>query len=432
MQTDRYGLDLSTGSGEARDAYVDAIDRMLAAHGGVEDRLGEAIAADPNFAMAHVAMARQHQLMARGAEARHAAETAVGLLDGVSERERGHIEILADVVSGRIPSSLERTRSHLEHYPRDAFALSPACGVFGSIGFSGRVDREPEQLALLEPLAEAYGEDWWFLTVHAFALLEMGRWEQGRALAERSLEIKPDNSHGAHTLAHALYEGGADDVALAFLGQWLDSADPASLMHCHNWWHYSLLLLGADRHDEARDAFGANCLPGTNASPTINVVTDSASFLWRAELAGVPRDDAAWESVRVYYEENFRRPIVFVDAHAGLPYAALGRTEDLVGCIEQLQELGEQGKLPAGTLGATLNTAWQAFTAEQWSSVIGLLEPVMSEVVRIGGSRAQRDMVVNTLIAALVADGRPGEAAAVATAVGERQPNRPIANFSAG
>ena len=33
--------------------------------------------------------------------------------------------------------------------------------------------------------------------------------------------------------------------------------------------------------------------------------------------------------VREYYEANFRRPIVFVDAHAGLAYAALGKTDEL-------------------------------------------------------------------------------------------------------
>ena len=36
---DRYGLELSTSSAAARDAYVEAIDRMLAADGQVEDCL---------------------------------------------------------------------------------------------------------------------------------------------------------------------------------------------------------------------------------------------------------------------------------------------------------------------------------------------------------------------------------------------------------
>ena len=429
MLQDRYGLDVSTSSTEARDAYVDGIDRMLAADGQVEEALAAATDADPDFALAHSAIARQHQLMARGKEARATAEAAVEMAAGATPREQRHAEIILNLVSGQVPASLELTHEHLAEYPRDAFVLAPACGVFGSIGFSGRIDREPEQLALIEPLAGAYGDDWWFQTVHAFALLEMGRWDQGRDLAQRSLEQRPDNSHAAHTLAHALYEGGQDDEAREFMAGWLPDSDRGSLMHCHNWWHYSMLLTMNGEHDAAAEAFSQNCLPGHTDSPSINVFTDSASFLWRSELAGAPHNREHWEIVRDYLGEQFRRPIVFVDAHAGLPFAALGQTEELTACIAQLQELGEGGRLPAGTLAATLTRAYEAFVNERWSSVIDTLEPVMDQVVCIGGSRAQRDLVTNTLLAAYVNDDRMGDARAFLDGVHDRQPSRPVAGL---
>ena len=159
---DRYGLELSTTSSEARDAYVDAIDRMLAADGHVEETLAHAIEADPSFALAHIAVARQHQLMARGKEARAVAEEASELVATATEREQRHVEILANLITGQVPRSLELTREHIVDHPRDAFALAPSCGVFGTIGFSGRIGREQEQLELLEPLATHYGDDWWY------------------------------------------------------------------------------------------------------------------------------------------------------------------------------------------------------------------------------------------------------------------------------
>ena len=431
MLQDRYGLELSTSSEAARDAYVDAVDRMLGAYGLVEETLTQAIEADPDFALAHAAVARQHQLMARGREARDVAEKAMELAAGATAREQQHVAIIHHLVSGQIPQSLAMTREHLNAYPRDAFVLNPATGVFGSIGFSGRVDREPELLALLEPLAPHYGDDWWFQTVHAFALVETGQWERGRDLALASLDQRADNPHAAHTLAHALYEGGADDEATEFMAGFLPESDRASLMHCHNWWHYSLLLLMTGQTDAAWEAFSQNCLPGHTDSPSINVMTDSASFLWRAELAGVARDEAAWEVVRSYFEENFRRPIVFVDAHAGLAYAALGESEALEACIDQLQELGEAGKLPAETVAATLTRGYQAYAAAQWDTSIGILEPVIDEVVRIGGSRAQRDLVLNTLLSAYVKAGRGDEAHALLNSA-DRQPSRPVAGLAAG
>ena len=232
MLTDRYGLELTTTSNEACDAYIDAVDRMLAADGQVEATIDAVLAADPEFALGHVAQARQHHLMMRGKDARTSIETAAEFVAGATKREQQHVEIFSRLLSGRVPESLDLTREHLTEFPTDAFALAPATGVFGSIGFSGRADREEELVALLDPLADHYGDDWWFKMVHAFAKLETGDWATARTLAERSLELRSTNAHGAHTLAHALFEAGADDEALAFMGDFLPGADRDSLMHC--------------------------------------------------------------------------------------------------------------------------------------------------------------------------------------------------------
>ncbi|WP_420445672.1 tetratricopeptide repeat protein [Candidatus Poriferisodalis sp.] len=426
---DRYGLDLSTSSAAARDAYVDGIDRMLAAEAGVEASLAEALEADPDFALAHAAMARQHQLYVRPAEAQASAEAAVRLSDAATARERQHVEIVRLLVSGKVPQGLDLIGQHVADYPRDAFALSPACGVFGAIGFSGRIGREAELLAFLEPLAIHYGDDWWFATVHAFALIEQGQWDRGRRMAERSLEQRPTSGHGVHTLIHALFEAGDDDEAVDFLDGWLPASDRSSVLHCHIWWHYALALLAVERFDAAWQAFRHNCLPGATTSPPITVFSDSSSFLWRLELAGNPRDRDTWERVREFYEENFAQPIVFVDAHLGLMYAALGETEQLQASISLLTELGEAGRLPAETTGATLARAYAAFINERWSTVVDLLEPLIGQVVRIGGSRAQRDLVTNTLLAAYVNGDRMAEARAFLEQVVDRRPTRPVAGL---
>lgn len=426
MMKDRYGLELSTTSAVAGEAYIDAIDRMLAADAGIAAVLDTCLQADPAFAMAHAALAREHQLYGRLKEARACAETAVELVADASRRERQHVEIINRLVSGQIPKSLELTREHLQDYPRDAFVLNPACGVFGTIGFGGSIGREAEQLALLEPLVGDYGDDWWFLTVYAFALLETGQWKKGRQLAERALAQRPTNAHGAHTLAHALFESGDDAEALSFMSEWMPGSNKDSLLHCHIWWHYALLLMTTGDHDAAMQGFSENCLPGTTTSPSINVFTDSVAFLWRAELAGAPRVKAHWEKLLAYYSEQFRRPIVFVDAHVGLVYAALGLTEQMEACIAELQELGEQGKLPAGTTAASITKGYAAFAKQDWGGAIDHLDSVMDQLVRIGGSRAQRDLQVNTLLAAYVNADRGEDAASFLSTHQERQPSRPV------
>ena len=428
---DRYGLELSTSSASARDSYVEGIDRMLSAEAGVDDCLSAAIAADPGFALPHAALARQHQLYVRPAEARASAEAAVRLSHGATVREQQHVEIVRQLVRGQVPQGLELIRRHIIDYPRDAFALAPACGVFGAIGFSGRIGREAELLALLEPLATHYGDDWWFATVHAFALIETGQWDRGRKLAERALEQRPATPHGAHTLVHALFEAGDDDEAVEFLDGWLPRSDRASVLHCHIWWHYALVLMAVSRHDDAWQAFRYNCLPGETASPPITVFSDSSSFMWRSALAGQPRDREIWQRVREFYEERFPQPMVFVDAHVGLVYAVLGETEQLQATISQLHDLGEAGRLPAGNTGVALARAYGAFVDEQWGTVIDILEPLIPQVVRIGGSRAQRDLMTNTLLAAYVKADRLDDARQFLAGVMDRQPSRPVAGLIA-
>ena len=434
MLTDRYGNQLSTSSEDARDAYVEAIDRMLAGDGDVEGPLAAAVAADQEFALAHVATARQHHLMARGKEARATIEVARELARTASAREQRHTEIYAAIISGQVPKSLELTKAHLAEHPRDAFVVAPASGVFGSIGFSGRIDRTQEQLDFIAPLADDYGDDWWYLTAHAFALGEVGDWAKGRELAERALELRPDSAHAAHTLAHVLYEAGADDEALSFMNDWVPSADPRGILHCHIWWHYAVLLVGTGRLDDAWEAFSNNCLPGQTTSPDINVFTDASSFLWRGELAGMPRRDDAWQRVRDHYEASFRKPIVFVDCHAGLPYAALGDADTLDATAELLGELAEQGRLPAGTFGQTVARAYGAYAAGDWGAVIDILEPAMAELPRIGGSRAQSDLVTNTLLAAYMHDGRADAVAALLDREHDelhRRPSHAVAGLAA-
>lgn len=426
MLKDRYDLELSTTSTEARDHYVELIDKMLAADGQIQQTIDAVLDADPEMALAHAAQAREHMLYGRPKEARSSAETAASFAKNASRREQQHVEIIRHLVTGQIPKSFELTLEHIQDYPRDAFVLNPASGVFGTIGFSGRVTRETDQIELLEPLKTHYGNDWWFLTVYAFALLETGQWREARKLMEQSLEQRPTNSHGAHTFVHALFESGDDAEALSYMQDWIPNAPQDSLLRCHNWWHYALLLLVNGDQAGAYKALEENCLPGTTNSPSINVLTDSVSFLWRAELSGAERNLKHWQSLLEYYDSQFRQPIVFVDAHIGLVFAALGDFERLDQCIDELTALGENNRLPAGTTAASLTKAYRAFAKQDWSGAIELFEPMMEQLVRIGGSRAQRDLQTNTLLAAYMKDGRSEQAKTFLATQHDRQPSRPV------
>src|SRR6267142_1952650 len=115
--TDRFGLSLSSVSAEAVASYVAGVDLLLSANVGAEAQLEHAVAADPNFALAHIARARMLQLRARMPEARVAAAQAKALCEDVTPRERQHIDAIALVVDGAAVEALAMVRSHASEYP---------------------------------------------------------------------------------------------------------------------------------------------------------------------------------------------------------------------------------------------------------------------------------------------------------------------------
>jgi hypothetical protein len=166
MLEDHYGLAVSTTSAAARDAYVQGCDLYLSMYPGALAAFDQAIAADPNFALAFAGKARVQQL--RGDLAARESMTA------------------ASAVASELPP---RVASHLAFFgslwPARPRRLWPHCGCTstsanGLIGSSGRVEQKRELLALLDGLAASYGDDWWFTGHHAFALAENGPHEAAR------------------------------------------------------------------------------------------------------------------------------------------------------------------------------------------------------------------------------------------------------------
>src|SRR3569623_2788202 len=135
---DRYGLPLSTSSDQAASAYRDGVDLMLAGWTGTAEMLERAIAADPEFALAHIARARLHSFYQQGDLARKKATVARELVaKHGTERERSHVETLALAVEGRPVEALAATLKHVETWPRDAMVLALPHGAFGLNAFSG-------------------------------------------------------------------------------------------------------------------------------------------------------------------------------------------------------------------------------------------------------------------------------------------------------
>jgi Flp pilus assembly protein TadD len=432
MLTDRYELPLSTASSAARDAYVEGCEAKLTMYPGAIERLDRAIAADPGFALAHTAKA--HVLLERGeaAAARASIAAANSLSPGLSAREASHIAFFDLLAAGDAEGALSALPAHLNAWPRDALVLGTTAFTNGLIGSSGRAGQKRALLDLLDRLASSYGDDWWFTAHHGMALSENGERDAARPKIDRSLAQNPKNPWAAHARAHFCYEEGDPDAARAFLAAWLPTYPRNGLLYSHLSWHLALGELEAGDAAAASRRFREAFSPDVHSGPPRGKLNDAVSFLWRWELAGHPRDAEAWRMMDDFANSAFPRAgVAFSDMHIALTQVVAGNDAALEARARQIEELAGQGRYPSGPCIPAVSRAFTLFERRDFSAAIDALQPIAGELERIGGSRAQLDLVVFTLVKAYLAANRLDDARRMLSARRPRRSGIPVAGMAA-
>ena len=321
MLADRYGLSLSTPSQVARDTYVKAADCILSAVAGAQAHLERVLEADPDFALAHIALARTMLLVAQVPQARTAAAKARELATRTTPREQGHVNAIALAIEGKAADALVATR------------------------------------------------------------------------------------------VHVLYEKGEPERASGYLTGCMPGFAKEGLLNCHLSWHVALLALELGEFERAWQVYRADVHPGGAWGPPLNVATDSPAFLWRSELAGQPRRPELWREVHDFVGTSFPKAgLAFADVHRAVACSATGDSAGLEQLVNELRERLTAGKLPAGEVIVKLTEAFGAFARSEWDGAIRLFEQALPSTVRMGGSRAQRDLVEYTLVAAYLKAGKADDA----------------------
>ena len=176
------------------------------------------------------------------------------------------------------------------------------------------------------------------------------------------------------------------------------------------------------RAQDAWEFYRAHLRPGASTGPPLNTLTNSASFLFRAEMAGEARDPELWRELSGYATQWFPAPgIAFADVHGALAHALAGNADALAKIVD-----GAKG--PAKDIVAPISRAFRAFARSDWTGAIGELETVMAAHERVGGSRAQRDLIEYALVVSLLRAGRIEEARRLLQTRRLRRPNERLAD----
>src|SRR5262249_6354000 len=179
----------TTSSLEALKAYS-AAKAALYAHGGPAaiPHLRQAIAIDPQFAMAHADLGFMSWNMGQTDLGAEQVRIAYGLRDRVSDREKRYILMLYDrEVTGNLQKELQTLESWAQTYPRDASAHGILAGwvAFGTGNYERGIQAAQESMRLDPDNPFAYVGAKHNLLLDRFTQAE----EVLRLAAERKIEI---------------------------------------------------------------------------------------------------------------------------------------------------------------------------------------------------------------------------------------------------
>lgn len=424
---DGLGLALSTHA-EAAAAYRSGLDRVLKVRAGAQDAFARAIALDPGFALGHAALALLgHECGAAVDVPRALAEAQRCARERADERERSFVEVITRRVHD--DAGDRALIRHLDAHPADGLALAAAVPT---IAFSGVTDLDDAYaLRLVERTSPAYDGHWFHTSLLAFLRQEQGRLHQAGELAHRALAVEPASGHAVHALAHVHYESGAHEAGRDWLDGWVSGQGRGAVHRAHFSWHIALHELALDDPAAVRRRWFAQLAPGRVTG--VRALVDSGSLLWRARLSGnwegeLPTADLL-DSVAC---EVLERPATaFTALHAAVALTAAG---DLA-ALRRLRDHAAGADPVQREVIAPLCEAFAALVERRFPEAARGLDALLPVLRKVGGSAAQREVVEETLLYALVSAGRCEAARRLLDARLDRKPaprdRRMLAGLSA-
>jgi len=412
---DPLGLPLST-TADAAAAYNSGLERVMRLQSGGEDLLRQATLLDPDFALAHAAIAMLgHESGAdtdvpSALDAAHRALTKKG-----DERERSLVDVVALRVRDARHQGAQALVDHIARHPRDVLAVSAAVPT---IAFSGVTDVQREAWELVESLAPAYVDHWWYISLLSFVRQDQGRYDEAALLAESALSCEPSSGHAVHALTHVLYETGQHEHGRVWLDHWVAQSGRSASHRAHFSWHAALHELALNDTEAVRRRYYSQLAPPTVTG--VRALVDSSSLLWRWQVTVAGWDAAVRAALPVsslvFPGESATPPVAdvlkavepalidrpqtpFVALHGAVALAAAGDAERLRALARHCRAHSDP------TLASAVAAACdglQAALETRWTAAVRILDDVLPQLPLVGGSAAQRELVEETLLLCLV------------------------------
>src|SRR3954470_22338131 len=401
MQHDIHGLPISA-SVEGAAAFDRVLVGYLKYRADAGQRLGDALAADGEFSLAHCLkgyFAMLSYKQGNVAIAQNAAQNARQFGAKATPREQAHVAALDAWIGGDLDRTLGIWEQILADHAHDVLAFRLA--HFNNFWLG----RPGEMRASVERVKPKWGRDLpgygTILSCHCFSLEECGDYADAEVSGRAAIEIDPGDVWGTHAVAHIMEMQGRHAEGIAWLDELERNWDGAANLVHHLWWHRALFHLERREIDAVLDLYdrrfrnlGSEL---TLAQPDLYIdVQNAASMLFRLELLGIGVGDR-WIEIADKAETRVGDCLsAFTLPHWMMALAATGRWEAARRLLGAMRDFagGNAGTTAPLVRDYALPVAEAVLRHAQgdYAGAVAAMRPAVSAMYRLGGSHAQQDV----------------------------------------
>ena len=401
--SDCRGVPVSCQSAAALDGLEKALICALSFRGDAIAEIDHILEAHPDFIMGHLFKAAW---LTQAMETRiyddmlAAWNRASQLAGNANERELGHLTAIRHWIDGDFHRAVQVWEDVLTQWPLDLMALQQA---HLSHVLLGDTDGQRDTVARVFPLWDESLPGYEFvLGFYAFGLEENGDYHRAEELARQALAIRPDNPYSVHAVAHVMEMQGRQHGGIRFMADYQRYWGSSNFAN-HLWWHTSLFHIDIGQTGRALNIYDAHLRSKEHDGDKYEEL-DASALLWRLRLLGVDTG-SRWRQLAEKWEPSAIDTLyAFNDVHAMMAFVSDDRTDAqhalLTANERYLENASDANVAMSREIGLPFCLAMQDFHHERYGDCVDRLLPVRYRTWRLGGSRAQRDIIGWTLLEA--------------------------------
>lgn len=407
MKRDAYGLMTSTDSNEARRAFENAVFGLAAHRPNTGTAIQSTLDADPNHVASHALKGFANLILARSELDQHAtkalvdAQAALVVKGGGTGDERNLVNALEAAVKGSFSRAADILDDGFEDGPGTFLPFKISQALRFMLGDArGMLQASSRAVARLDAGTMARG---FILGCHAFSLEEHGRYAEALAAGQLGVALQPDDSWGLHAVSHVFEMRGDTEEGIG----WLE-ANRKAWSRCNNFsfhmaWHLGLLHLERGDHDRVLQIYDDEVRP--QQTDDFRDMANAVSLLWRMEQSGVHVGDRWTELAEIAHRRKADTTLIFAALHNLAAMVAVGDRDGALELVSHI-EAKALGRDDQGCIAAEIGVPMaRVLTGLHAPADRQMLERMVANLPKIGGSNAQRDFFVLALAKAVGSGG---------------------------